>query len=48
MDGYDFVWISMDFWTFIWILVCSISRVSLGIHPNPIFVESWIGKTLVV
>ena len=21
------VWISMDFWTFVWILVCSISRV---------------------
>ena len=21
------VWICMDFWTFVWILVCSISRV---------------------
>ena len=37
----------MDFWTFVWVLVCSISRVYLGIHPNPKFVESWVGKTLV-
>ena len=28
---------------FIW----KISRVLLGIHPNPRFVESWVGKTLV-
>ena len=36
MDYYGFIWklfvygllrISMDFWTFVWILVCSISRV---------------------
>ena len=27
MDGYDFVWISMDFLTFVWLLVCSIFRV---------------------
>ena len=31
----------------VWILVCSISRVYLGIHPNLRFVESWVGKTLV-
>ena len=37
----------MDFWTFVWILVCFISRVLLGIHHNPRFVESWVGKTLV-
>ena len=24
---YGLLWISMDFWTFEWILVCSISRV---------------------
>ena len=24
---YGLLWISMDFWTFVWILVCSISRV---------------------
>ena len=29
-----------------WILVCSISRVYLGIHPNPRFVESLVGKNL--
>ena len=23
---YGLLWISMDFWTFVWILVCSISR----------------------
>ena len=27
MDGYDFIGISMDFWTFVWLLVCSIYRV---------------------
>ena len=26
---------------------CSISRVYLGIYPNPRFVENWVGKTLV-
>ena len=31
---------------FVWILVCSIFRVWLGIHPNPRFVESWVGNTL--
>ena len=36
-----------DCYGFIWILDCSISRVQLGIHPNPIFVKSWVGKTLV-
>ena len=38
---------SMDFWTLVWMIVYSISRVYLGIHPNPRFVESWVGKTLV-
>ena len=47
MDGYDFVWIIWIIWTFVWILVGSISRVYLGIHHNPRFVESWVGKTLV-
>ena len=47
MVWYGFVWICMDFWTYVGILVCSISRVWLGIHPNPRFVESWTGKTLV-
>ena len=42
------LWVCMNFWTFVWILVCSISNVSLGIYPNPGFVESWVGKTLVV
>ena len=28
-------------------LFCSISRVLLGIHPNPRFFESYVGKTLV-
>ena len=32
---------------FVCILVCSISRVYLGIHNNPRFIESWVGKTLV-
>ena len=31
MDGYDFIWTNMGFyglfWAFVWILVCSISRV---------------------
>ena len=27
MDGYDFVWIIWIIWTFVWILVGSISRV---------------------
>ena len=39
--------LGMDFLTFVWILVCSISRVYLGIHPNHRFVECWVGKTLV-
>ena len=36
----DFVWNTMGV---VWI----ISRVYLGIHPNPRFVESWVGKTLI-
>ena len=27
MALYGLLWISMDFWTFVWILVCSISKV---------------------
>ena len=44
---YEILWVCMDFWTFVWLLVCSIFKVSLRIHPNPRFVESWVGKTLV-
>ena len=47
----DMVWygnyLCMDYYGFVWILGCSISRFSLGIHLNPRFVESWVGKTLV-
>ena len=42
---YGFVWL---WYGLLWILVCPISRVWLGIHPNPIFLQSWVGKTLVV
>ena len=45
---------SFIFWTLVWISMvfngykfCSISRVLLRIHPNPRFVESCVGKTLV-
>ena len=41
------LWVCMDCYGFVWILVCSISRVCLGIHPNPRLVEIWIGKTLI-
>ena len=43
----------LDFYGFVWVLdLCkvisgSLSRVELGIHHNPSFVESWVGKTLV-
>ena len=44
---YGLLWFFMDYYGFVWILVCSISRVLLGIHHNLRFVESWVGKTLV-
>ena len=47
MDKFGMVLICMDFWTFVWILVCFISRVYLRILHNPRFVESWVGKTIV-
>ena len=42
---YGFVWL---WYGLLWILVCTISRVYLGIHLNPRFLQSWVGKTLVV
>ena len=47
---YGDVWISMILYGWLWVgmdISGSISRVYLGIHPNPRFVESWVGKTLV-
>ena len=43
----ELVWIfdfGMDFYGFLWMIGCSISRVQLGIHPNPRFVGSWVEK----
>ena len=44
---YETLWFCMEscvFWTLVEISMGSISRVLLGIHPNPRFVGSWVEK----
>ena len=54
MDHYVFVTLSMEKYDLYGLYggVCmeisgSISRVLIRIHPNPRYLESWVGKTLV-
>ena len=47
-ENHVFVWIhDFEYGSVCMDISGSISRVWLGIHPNPRFVESWVGKTLV-